>query len=255
MALFIRPLLTSRRDDLRQYLIARGESFCEDSVQSQLAVPRNQVRHRLLPVIEDIAPGGIVALARFAALGRGGREVSDCRSRWRPAQAATRAARGRGENSTPLPDRPIGCRCHAWIAVRPSGAGWCGGRWKWSGPGRLCGVACRGGAQAGRRRPVRRGHLDLPGVKVDRRGTALTFHGFRGSEGSEVPRFARSRSVPESWNSGSWHRSSKCLCRSRAAIECLRRTADQRWRRSATLVDLGGRRRGACCRPVRSRCR
>src|SRR5439155_6955883 len=65
---FIRPLLTTRRNDLRQYLIARGESFCDDSSNRSLAVPRNQVRHRLLPVIEDIAPGAIAALARFAAL-------------------------------------------------------------------------------------------------------------------------------------------------------------------------------------------
>jgi tRNA(Ile)-lysidine synthase len=65
---FIRPLLTCRRGDVRRYLAARGESYCEDSSNASQSVPRNRVRHRLLPVIEDIAPRGIEALARFAQL-------------------------------------------------------------------------------------------------------------------------------------------------------------------------------------------
>jgi tRNA(Ile)-lysidine synthase len=65
---FIRPLLTCRREDVRRYLTARGEGFCEDSSNASLTIPRNRVRHRLLPVIDEIAPGGIEALARFAQL-------------------------------------------------------------------------------------------------------------------------------------------------------------------------------------------
>jgi tRNA(Ile)-lysidine synthase len=66
--LFIRPLLGCRRADLRRYLAARGESFCEDSSNLNLAVPRNQVRHALLPVIDQIAPSAVRALARFAEI-------------------------------------------------------------------------------------------------------------------------------------------------------------------------------------------
>ena len=65
---FIRPLLDCRRADLRHYLADRGETYCEDSSNDDIAFVRNRIRHRLLPVIEQISPAGIVALARFAAL-------------------------------------------------------------------------------------------------------------------------------------------------------------------------------------------
>src|SRR5262249_15113652 len=66
--LFIRPLLGCRRADLRRYLAARGESFCEDSSNLNLAVPRNRVRHALLPVIDEITPSAARALARFSEI-------------------------------------------------------------------------------------------------------------------------------------------------------------------------------------------
>src|SRR5207237_10855538 len=59
---------TTRREELREYRKKHGEPFRADSSNDSLEVPRNRVRHRLLPVIEDIAPGGLKALARFAAL-------------------------------------------------------------------------------------------------------------------------------------------------------------------------------------------
>jgi len=66
--IFIRPLLACRRADLRRFLAERGESFCEDSSNLNLDVPRNRVRHALLPVIDQIAPSGARALARFAEI-------------------------------------------------------------------------------------------------------------------------------------------------------------------------------------------
>jgi tRNA(Ile)-lysidine synthase len=68
--ILIRPLLGVRRDALRAYLVARGGSWCEDSSNDDRTVPRNAVRHDLLPVIERLAPGGVAALARFAGLAR-----------------------------------------------------------------------------------------------------------------------------------------------------------------------------------------
>jgi tRNA(Ile)-lysidine synthase len=64
----IRPLLECRRADLRRYLQDRGKQFCEDSSNADIAITRNHVRHRLLPVIEEIAPGGTSAIARAASL-------------------------------------------------------------------------------------------------------------------------------------------------------------------------------------------
>jgi tRNA(Ile)-lysidine synthase len=64
----IRPLIDCRRQALREYLAARGESFRDDRSNADLAIPRNRLRHELLPVIERLAPGGIEALARAASL-------------------------------------------------------------------------------------------------------------------------------------------------------------------------------------------
>jgi tRNA(Ile)-lysidine synthase len=64
----IRPLLHVRRAELRAYLGERGAPFCEDTSNVNRSFARNRVRHDLLPVIEQIAPGGLAALARFAEL-------------------------------------------------------------------------------------------------------------------------------------------------------------------------------------------
>jgi tRNA(Ile)-lysidine synthase len=65
---YVRPFLGSRRADLRAWLLDRGESWCEDSTNTNIAIARNRVRHDLLPIIEQMAPGGVAALARAAAL-------------------------------------------------------------------------------------------------------------------------------------------------------------------------------------------
>ncbi len=65
---FIRPLLECRRADLHDYLSSRGEPCCDDSSNRDLTIARNRVRHELLPAIARLAPGGVRALARFAAL-------------------------------------------------------------------------------------------------------------------------------------------------------------------------------------------
>jgi tRNA(Ile)-lysidine synthase len=66
----VRPLLDVRRAALRADLIARGEAWCEDSSNAERSIPRNAIRHDLLPAIERLAPGGVTALTRFAALSR-----------------------------------------------------------------------------------------------------------------------------------------------------------------------------------------
>jgi tRNA(Ile)-lysidine synthase len=65
---YARPLLECRRADLRRDLARRGEPFREDRSNLDPAIPRNRIRHSLLPVIEAIAPGGVRALSRLAGL-------------------------------------------------------------------------------------------------------------------------------------------------------------------------------------------
>jgi tRNA(Ile)-lysidine synthase len=66
--IYVRPLLDCRRQELRDELAARGEAYRDDPSNESLVIARNRVRHRLVPVIEELAPGGVRALGRFADL-------------------------------------------------------------------------------------------------------------------------------------------------------------------------------------------
>jgi tRNA(Ile)-lysidine synthase len=67
----IRPVLEIRRADLRQFLEARGEAFREDATNADVSIPRNRVRHELIPYIESrFSRAAPVLLARQAALAR-----------------------------------------------------------------------------------------------------------------------------------------------------------------------------------------
>jgi len=65
----IRPLLDVSRADLRAYLADRGERWVEDESNENLEIPRNRIRHRVLPEL-DRAAGGPTrgAIARAAGL-------------------------------------------------------------------------------------------------------------------------------------------------------------------------------------------
>jgi tRNA(Ile)-lysidine synthase len=66
--MFARPLLDERRASIVRYLADCGQRFREDASNADVAIPRNRLRHRLLPVLDDVWPGGVRALARFARL-------------------------------------------------------------------------------------------------------------------------------------------------------------------------------------------
>ncbi|HYN09328.1 MAG TPA: tRNA lysidine(34) synthetase TilS [Vicinamibacterales bacterium] len=67
---YVRPLLEITRAELREYLAGIGESFRDDASNLDLTIPRNRIRHELMPVIARLAPGGSRALARLAMLAR-----------------------------------------------------------------------------------------------------------------------------------------------------------------------------------------
>jgi tRNA(Ile)-lysidine synthase len=67
----IRPLLECRRLELREYVAARGLPFQEDETNADLRIPRNRVRHRLIPFLErEFSPGIVNVLAREADIAR-----------------------------------------------------------------------------------------------------------------------------------------------------------------------------------------
>lgn len=67
--LLVRPLLWTRRDEIELFIDQQGLTPCEDASNIDLEFWRNQIRHVLLPAIEQV--GGkpaITALTRFAAI-------------------------------------------------------------------------------------------------------------------------------------------------------------------------------------------
>jgi len=67
----IRPLLDCSRQELREMLTARNETWREDPTNTDLTIPRNRVRHELLPYLEThFNPSSRRALARLASLAR-----------------------------------------------------------------------------------------------------------------------------------------------------------------------------------------
>jgi tRNA(Ile)-lysidine synthase len=67
----VRPLIDVSRADLRQYLADRAQPFCEDETNLDREIPRNRVRHELLPYLaRAFSPGIAEVLAREAELAR-----------------------------------------------------------------------------------------------------------------------------------------------------------------------------------------
>jgi len=67
----VRPLLDISRAELRAYVALRGIESCEDASNADLMVPRNRVRHELIPYLErEFSPGIVDVLAREAAIAR-----------------------------------------------------------------------------------------------------------------------------------------------------------------------------------------
>ncbi len=70
----VRPVLDCGRDELRTYLAAIGQSFREDESNRDLSIPRNRIRHELLPLLSrDYSPGITDVLAREAEIAQAGR--------------------------------------------------------------------------------------------------------------------------------------------------------------------------------------
>ncbi len=67
----VRPLLTARRGDLRDYLRARNETWREDSSNADPTFLRNRVRLRLLPLItEEFGDAALLHMAELAEIAR-----------------------------------------------------------------------------------------------------------------------------------------------------------------------------------------
>jgi tRNA(Ile)-lysidine synthase len=66
----LRPLLTTRRAELRAYLNDIAQPWREDETNATARYTRNRVRSELLPALERIAPDAVPAITRLAHLAR-----------------------------------------------------------------------------------------------------------------------------------------------------------------------------------------
>ncbi len=74
----VRPLVDITRHELRHYLSERTISFREDASNADVAIPRNRVRHELLPVLKErFSPGIVETLGRQAEIAREDAEYFD----------------------------------------------------------------------------------------------------------------------------------------------------------------------------------
>ncbi len=65
---FMRPVLAFSHDELRTFLSAHGVAWREDASNSDTAIPRNRMRHAIIPAIADASNGTVVSIR--AALAR-----------------------------------------------------------------------------------------------------------------------------------------------------------------------------------------
>ena len=94
----IRPVLDVTRTELREFLGAHGIPFRDDASNADLSIPRNRVRHKLLPYLREHFSGGITdVLAREADCGPGRRRLAGCRGEpgGGPRRPSTRGAPSR----------------------------------------------------------------------------------------------------------------------------------------------------------------
>lgn len=66
----LRPLLRTRRDDLREYLVASNQPWRDDSSNTDETFTRNRLRHTLLPTLRSENPSVDQTLANLAELAR-----------------------------------------------------------------------------------------------------------------------------------------------------------------------------------------
>ena len=67
----IRPLLDAARSELQDFLRARQETWREDATNLDRAIPRNRIRHAVMPELRAINAQADAALARAAEILRG----------------------------------------------------------------------------------------------------------------------------------------------------------------------------------------
>ena len=170
--LVVRPFLETSRTDARDFLRARAIEFREDASNADLAVPRNRIRHELLPLLDArFAPGIVDVLDREAAIAREDADYLDAGARAAAARLISTAARGVALDAEALLAEPPAISRRVIRLAQQMAAG----------PDTFVGFDA---GEAVRRFAVSKstGQLDLPGHRVNRRGGLIVLTRSRGRE-------------------------------------------------------------------------
>jgi tRNA(Ile)-lysidine synthase len=101
--LVIRPLIEASRTQVRDFLRVRGVKHIEDASNADLDIPRNRIRHELIPLLEArFAPRIVEVLHREAAIARDDAEFLDA-----IASAAARRLTLRQPGRVEIDARPL----------------------------------------------------------------------------------------------------------------------------------------------------
>jgi tRNA(Ile)-lysidine synthase len=166
-----RPFIHTSRADVRAFVQARGLAFREDASNGDVAIPRNRVRHELLPLLERrFAPGIVDILDREAAIARDDAECLEEAARSAGARLVSRTARGVEIDADALVREPRALARRVIRIAQQMAAG-----------ERFVGFDA---VEAVLRFAVSKstGQLDLPGHRVNRRAGALVLSTSRGRE-------------------------------------------------------------------------
>jgi tRNA(Ile)-lysidine synthase len=163
----VRPLLELGRHELRVYLRDVGQPFCEDESNADITIPRNRVRHELLPWLEErFSPGIRAVLAREAAIAR---EDEDRLEREAIDLAGSIVLSNRDGEIVGVDARALGA-LHPALAVRVARLALERGA-----PGRFVGFEHIQRLLELARREPGHGALSLPGQHVVRQGDRLVW--------------------------------------------------------------------------------
>ncbi|MEO5741214.1 MAG: tRNA lysidine(34) synthetase TilS, partial [Vicinamibacterales bacterium] len=170
--LVVRPFIETSRSEVRAFLLTAGIPFREDASNADLAIPRNRIRHELLPLLEArFSPGIVDALDRAASIAREDAEYLEDAARLAASRLISHATRGVELDAGALVAEPPAIARRVIRLAQQMAAG----------SDRFIGFDA---GEAVRRFAVSKstGQLDLPGHRVNRRGQSLVLTGSRGRE-------------------------------------------------------------------------
>lgn len=168
----VRPLLETSRADVRGWMHERHIAFREDASNADLEIPRNRIRHELLPLLDArFAPGIVDILDREAAIAREDADYLEAAARAAGARLISHTTHGIELDADALLAEPHAIARRVIRLAQQAVAG----------PDHFIGFDA---VEAVRRFAVSKstGQLDLPGHRVNRRGGAVVLTVSRGRE-------------------------------------------------------------------------